>query len=253
MSRLSDLNGQLVSFVDPDYKRFGDSLQPGITNRLGVRMPELRRLAKTILNDDPIGFLSEALSSPGLLTSQESVMITAIVLGAAKMRAADRFTFLSALIPYLDGWATVDLTGGELKTFREESIQSNAYLGALLTDERPMAVRLGLVILLCQRKAVGDIDVSLGLLTGASAYELARTEYLVSTGLAWLFATYFAVDPEKIEARVEADVRRGRIDPVTLARTLQKIRDSRRVSKADKLRITARFSERLSRSPSKTG
>ena len=252
MSRLSDLEKQLVSLVDPVYKRFGDSLQPGITNRLGVRMPEVRRLAQRILKDDPKGFLAEALDRPGLLTSQECVMTTAIVLGAANITAADRFTYLNALIPYLDGWATVDLTGGELKDFRSGAFQFNAYIAALLTDERPMAVRLGLVLLLTHRNAPEDLDTSLGLLSGSVAYEMARDNYLVSMGLAWLFATYAAVDPQKIEARLEADLRRGWLDVVTLARTLQKVRDSKRVPAPVKSRLTARFSERPARNASKS-
>ena len=39
-----ELHDRLSTLADPACKAFGDSLQPGVTDRLGVRMPLVRNL-----------------------------------------------------------------------------------------------------------------------------------------------------------------------------------------------------------------
>lgn len=244
------LRTQLRARIDPAYKDFGDSLQPGITNRLGVRMPDLRKMASDILRSDPVAFLTALLKENDSPTSQEEVFLLSIVLGRASLSLAERLDYLTALLPYLDGWATVDLTGGELKVFREEDPRLTAYLGNLLTDERPMVLRLGLVILLSHYAGGDRLGTALRFLGESRAYGLARSHYLMSMGLAWCLATLFVSDPPRVERKIRADFEEGRLDLTTLRRTLQKIRDSRRVTPSQKASLTARFSELIARTPS---
>lgn len=248
--RLDALQSALRAATDPGYLAFGNRLQPGIDNRIGVRMPVIRRLAKRVLKENPCDFLQEALSCRDWLGTQEAVMLTGIVLAGAKLTLTERLGYLQKLLPYLDGWATVDLMGGELKQFREASSVTDDFLMSLLESNRPMKIRLGLVLLLKQRATADWLPKSLATLERTGACRMS-TDYLVSMGLAWCWATLYATDPVLVAQRLEQVVTAGRMDSETLARTLQKVRDSRRITSVEKVALTARFAGWLASSRSK--
>ena len=68
---------RLLSLADADYQKFHGGLLPGIDNILGVRVPDLRKLAKEIAKGDwetfsrdwslppPKWILKDALALPG--------------------------------------------------------------------------------------------------------------------------------------------------------------------------------------------
>lgn len=43
---------QIFELIDPEYQKFSAALIPNIDNVLGVRLPELRKIAKKIAKDD---------------------------------------------------------------------------------------------------------------------------------------------------------------------------------------------------------
>lgn len=137
-----------------------------------------------------------------------------------------------------------------MKVFRESAPVLTLYLKGLLAAERATDVRLGLVILLNHYKSRARIPEALSILASSSVWRLARRDYLVSMGLAWTAAAFFVVLPDVTQAWLTANLREGRLDVVTLSRTLQKIRDSRAVPADRKAALTARFSEVFAR---KTG
>ena len=48
----NELTRLLISMAEPDYRKFSASLLPGTRNILGVRLPQLRRLAKQLARKD---------------------------------------------------------------------------------------------------------------------------------------------------------------------------------------------------------
>jgi len=51
---------QLIALKEPDFQKFTAALIPTINNVLGVRLPKLRQLAKTIASDDWRTYLKDA-------------------------------------------------------------------------------------------------------------------------------------------------------------------------------------------------
>lgn len=247
MPSIADIRRRLTPLIDPSYKTFVDALQPGVTNRLGVRMPDVRKIAGDILKENPNEVLNAVFERPQHLETQEMRLVTAIVIGRAALTIEERLAYLTRLLPYLDGWVTTDLTGGEMKVFRLRHSALTAYLKGLLMSPRPTDVRLGLVILLNHYKTAERIPDALSFVESAAVYKLARQDYLVSMALAWMAAAFYVVLPETLEDRLLNSLRRGRLDAVTLSRALQKIRDSRAVAASQKAALTARFSEVFAR------
>lgn len=85
--RCGQLRGRLEALADPKYREFHSRIVPGIGQLYGVRMPQLKLLAKEILRGDPEGFLSVCRG-----TSYEEDMLRGLVLGglrdARRIRAA---------------------------------------------------------------------------------------------------------------------------------------------------------------------
>ena len=53
---------RLSTLADPACKAFGDSLQPGVTDRLGVRMPLVRRVARDVMRTEDVAPFSTPCS-----------------------------------------------------------------------------------------------------------------------------------------------------------------------------------------------
>lgn len=51
---------QLIELAEPEYQAFSSKLLPGTTNIRGIRIPNLRKIAKQIVKEDWRMYLSEA-------------------------------------------------------------------------------------------------------------------------------------------------------------------------------------------------
>ena len=100
-----------VSYTHLDvYKR--QALVPGIGNILGVRIPQLRILAKEIAKRDNWRMFVEATDTK----FYEETMLQGMVIGLAKMELDERMKHISMFVPRIDNWAVCDIFCGELKT-----------------------------------------------------------------------------------------------------------------------------------------
>ena len=79
-----ELHDRLSTLADPACKAFGDSLQPGVTDRLGVRMPLVRRVARDVMRTEDVRAFLNAMLATGGFASQEALMVCVIVAGGAR-------------------------------------------------------------------------------------------------------------------------------------------------------------------------
>ena len=77
---LEALKRELESLGDSAYKAFNEKLLPGVETAYGIRMPALRALAKKLLKEDPLGYLS--LSTPGCY---EETLLRGLVIAGLKL------------------------------------------------------------------------------------------------------------------------------------------------------------------------
>lgn len=82
---------EFSTLSDEKYKRFNESLIPGTKTAYGVRVPEVRRLAKQIVKNDAEGFL--AVSRPD---SFEEIQLRGIVIASMKTEMSRRLALTEA-------------------------------------------------------------------------------------------------------------------------------------------------------------
>ena len=226
-----ELHDRLSTLADPACKAFGDSLQPGVTDRLGVRMPLVRRVARDVMRTEDVrAFLNAMLAA-----------------GAKGLEVAERLAFVDRLLPHMTGWATCDLTGSAVRVFRENREELIGYVGEKLASDDPWTVRVAEVWLLEHYRDARWTQAALDLLGGGTSRALALAasgDYYLSMSLAWCLSMLATADLEAVCSRIESWRAEGRLDDVTLRRTVRKIRESLQFTRETKAAVSARFAAR---------
>ncbi|HIY06523.1 MAG TPA: DNA alkylation repair protein [Candidatus Evtepia faecigallinarum] len=205
----------LVSLADPAYRAFHSKLMPTVDPEkiLGVRVPQLRKLAKELtgtqaaaefLRDLPHGYYDED-NLHGFL----------IAAGKDFTQVLDQ---LDRFLPYVDNWATCDLISP--KVFKKHLPELEGKIPTWLAAEAEYTVRFGLGTLL---GFYLDDAFRPEHLEWAAA--LRREEYYIRMMVAWYFATALA----KQYGHALPYLEEGRLDLWTHNKTIQKAVESTRV------------------------
>ena len=79
-----------------------DSLLPGIEHVLGVRLPQLRQIAKEVAQGNWQQYL---LEEPYYF---EEIMLQGMVIGAIKVEPKERLQYVAAFVPRINSWSVCD-------------------------------------------------------------------------------------------------------------------------------------------------
>lgn len=203
----------LHELQDEKYRDFQRRLIPNIPPEsiIGVRTPELRKLAKEIGEDS--GFL-DILPHEYF---EENQLHAFIISGMRDF--GECVSRLEKFLPYVDNWATCDQM--TVKLFRKHTAELLPYIGRWLNSGQTYTVRFGIGCLMNfyldsefreeQPEAVAGVDCG---------------EYYVSMMVAWYFATALAKQYDAVIPYIE----QRRLDPETHRRTIQKSVESFRIS-----------------------
>lgn len=106
MTASDEIRGRLFELRDEGYKAFQSRLVPTVSPEMiiGVRIPELRQLAKELSGrEEAASFLSDLPHTYYDENNLHGLMISAIKRYDDATAALDRF------LPHIDNWATCDL------------------------------------------------------------------------------------------------------------------------------------------------
>lgn len=206
----------LVSLADPAYRTFHSKLMPTVDpgKILGVRVPQLRKLAKELagtqaaaefLNDLPHQYYDEDNLHGFLIAAGKDFSWV--------LAQLDRF------LPYVDNWATCDLMSP--KVFKKHPAGLEEKIQAWLASEAEYTVRFGLGTLLGFY-----LDDGFRLEHLQWAARLRREEYYIRMMVAWYFATALVKQYDHALPYLEEE----RLDLWTHNKTIQKAVESTRVS-----------------------
>ena len=219
------IRAQLFALQDVEYQRFQSGLMPTIPPEriIGVRVPELRRLAARLAGSAEVEIFLRA--APHFYYEENNLhgfLIEHIRDYETALRAVEDF------LPCIDNWATCD--GVSPRVFGAHREELLGPLRQWLASERPFTVRYGLGMLM--RWYLDDAFRPEYLAWAAGIH---CSEYYVNMMRAWFFATALAKQPEAAWPWLEEK----RLDPWTHNKTVQKAVESRRISPRDKQRLRA--------------
>lgn len=211
---------RLLSLADADYQKFHGGLLPGIDNILGVRVPDLRKLAKEIAKGDWETFLLENDRE-----WYEKDMLQGLVIASAKMDFERRLGLTREFLPRINNWAVCDVFCGSLKETKKHKEETWEFLKPFLASQEEYEIRFGVVMLLSHFVEEAYLHKAF------SAFDAITSEaYYVRMAVAWAISVYFVHFPEESMAYLKDN----RLDDWTYNKAIQKITESYRVDKETK-------------------
>ena len=209
-----------MSGNNPD---FYNKLKPNGKPSIGVRNPELRKLAKEIVKDDYRKFLDD---NP--LDMFELDMLYAYVLGYAKDDINILLKYFEDFVPKIEDWAVNDALCGDFKIAKKYQKETFEVLMKFKNSKKEFETRVVAVTLLAHFINDKYIDRCFEIWN-----ELYHDAYYSKMGLAWAIATAMAKYPDKTIAYMTND--KNKLDKWTYNKAIQKMKESSRVDE-DKLK-----------------
>ncbi|MEF3308800.1 DNA alkylation repair protein [Paenibacillus sp. GYB004] len=214
---------QLLELADEEYRKFSSSLLPTIDHVIGVRLPELRKLAKSIARSDWRTYLKQAEDD-----YFEEVMLQGMVIGYAKAELEELLSHVADFVPKIDNWSVCDSFCTGLKFTPANKRRVWAFIQPYLRSENEYELRFGIVMLLFYYVDEPHIQSVLSLLDS-----IRHDGYYVKMAVAWALSVCYVKQPEKTMNYLL----NHSLDAFTYIKALQKITESNRVSPETKLKI----------------
>lgn len=210
----------LLSLAEHGNKSFAEKLTPGVAHILGIRIPELRKLAFLIANSDWESYLLTADDY-----YMEERMLQGMVLGCIRPdddveAYLDRVTRFVKLI---NSWSVCDTFkfGGGKKFLVAHKVRLWDYLCRWMQAEGEYEVRFGVVMAM---QNFIDEEYVVAYLSKLDA--IRHEGYYVKMAVAWALSVCFV----KFQDLTMSYLRNNNLDDFTYNKALQKITESYRVS-----------------------
>ncbi|KTD84739.1 DNA alkylation repair protein [Paenibacillus etheri] len=214
---------QLMDLADADYQKFSAALLPTIDNVIGVRLPELRKLAKTIAKGDWRAYLEHAESD-----YFEEVMLQGMVLGYVKTDLEEILHYIADFIPKIDNWSVCDSFCTGLKFTLKNKEQMWDFIVPYLLSKKEYEIRFAVVMMLNFFIEEAYINRILQLLD-----QVRHEGYYVKMAVSWALSMCYV----KMPAATIDYLRTNTLDDFTYNKALQKITESYRVDPESKKMI----------------
>lgn len=214
--------------ADVNYRKFNQNLLPGIDHILGVRLPEMRKIAKQAAKEDCCGYLNEAREKIGPDSYHEEIMMQGFVLGYGKMDKEKRTIYLREFVPKINSWAVCDSCVNSFKFMREDRTYWYDYLMTYADSREEYILRFLLVSLMDHFMEEEYLDRIFDLCN-----RICKDAYYVKMGVAWAIQVCYIKNPGK----TERFLRDNDMDDTTHNKAIQKIRESQKVGREDKERL----------------
>ena len=182
---------------------------------IGVRVPDLRRLARELAPDMSAADISKLLTVQN--ESFEYVLLCGLLITHARLDDQTMIDLTKQYLPHVDSWAHIDIFVEKKRRFASEVWWNFAL--ECLQSEAEFTVRYGVVSLMTNFLDEAHIDQVF-----AALRKVTSDGYYVKMALAWLYATAAVNFFEKTLAELE----NRQIDAWMRNKAYQKMRESRR-------------------------
>ena len=215
-----EIREELYGHQDLKYRDFQVKLIPGMEpeKMIGVRTPDLRKIAKQMAKREDIGEFLENLPHEFFDENQVQAFVVSEFKDYGRcVQEVERF------LPFVDNWATCDQMSPKVfKKHRPELLDS---IKEWIRSEHTYTVRFA-VGMLMQHYLDEDFDPAYPEMVAAVQSE----EYYIRMMIAWYFATALAKQYEAVLPYIEE----RRLEPWTHNKTIQKAIESYRITPEQK-------------------
>ncbi len=224
VKQMSDLEYQewlnnLLKKQDLNYKAFTEKLTMTKSPIIGVRVPELRKMAKEAYTKWNVQYLDKVGER-----YFEEIMLAFLVL--AKIRDEALFKkYLRVLLPKLDNWEICDIFANSIELPKVNKGSCFKLAKDLIATNKEFSTRCGIVICLnfyIEEEYLEEILQAID--------DIKIDTYYSNMGIAWLLSEMYIRYPEKLEKYLQE----SSLNDFTINKTISKIKESYRVDEKTK-------------------
>lgn len=215
-----ELQSRLLDLQDIGYRDFHLKTCPQAQHVIGVRVPEQRRLAKEITKGDFWQFLDTVQPY-----YYEELLITGVVIATAPMGLAERLDYTAWFVPQISNWAVCDTFCASFKPKPQDLPALWDFILQYCHSIQEYELRFMFVMILDHFILTEYLPQIFALLD-----EIKSEKYYVEMAKAWLIAEIFA----KFRDEALEYLQRDQLSVFAHNKAIQKARESRRISDADK-------------------
>ena len=220
--KIEEIKKEIDALSDPKNAEFFLKLNPTAkTPCAGVRIPQMRILAKKIAKDNYREFLD---NNP--LDSFEMELLQVLVIGYAKDDINVLLEYLRKIIPTIHDWSVNDSLCQTFKIAKKYPQETYNLLMEFKDSKKEYEVRVVAIMLMSQFLNDEYIDRVIKVLNS-----LYTDSYYSRMGVAWAVATVMAKFPAKCIDYMNSP--NNHLDEWTYNKSIQKMKESFRVDKAD--------------------
>ena len=217
-----ELRGKLLSLKDDKYAAFSQKLLPGTEGIIGVKLNDIRKIAKEIAKGDYEYYFQNTCND---MQYFEEIMLKGMVIGELKVKEDELFELISEFVPIIDNWSVNDSFCSGLKRIRKCLPAAWNFLSDYISSTDEFKLRFGIVMLkdyfLTEEFAEPAIYI---------VSQLNHEGYYARMAMAWFMATAYAKYPEMTLNYLQ----KSNFDTWTYNRSLQKMIESYKISDEDK-------------------
>lgn len=199
---------------------------------VGVRVPDLRRLARELASGMSAADISELLTAQN--ESFDYVLLCGLLITHARLDDLVAIDLTKQYLPCVDSWAHIDIFVEKKRRFAGEVWWDFAL--ECLRSEAKFTVRYGVISLMTNFLDEAHIDQVF-----AALRDVKHDGYYVKMALAWLYATAAVHFFELTLAELENEY----IDAWTRNKAYQKMRESRRFTPEQQAVISKKKGRKL--------
>ena len=215
-----EIRETLFAAQDTAYRDFQAKLIPGMNseNMIGVRTPELRKLAKQFAKREEIHeFLDDVPH-----TYFDENQLHAFIISLSKdfntcMEQTERF------LPFIDNWATCDQLSPKIFAKNKDALLG--HIRKWISSDRTYTIRFGVGMLMSH-----FLDTDFNEEYPELVSSIRSEEYYVNMMRAWYFATALAKQYDAVLPYIEE----RKLDPWTHNKAIQKAIESYRITPEQK-------------------
>ncbi len=215
-----EIRNELFALQDLEYRDFHSKLMPDFDKErvIGVRVPQLKKLAKSFSKRDDIDkFLSDL---PHKYYEENNVHGVIVCDFQDYGKTVD---YLDKFLPYVDNWATCDLL--KPKAFKKNRERLLNDIDRWIKSDRTYTKRFAIGMLMTHFL---DEDFKAEYLE--KVYTVRSDEYYINMMKAWFFATALAKQRDSTVVVIENRL----LDPWSHNKTIQKAIESYRITDEQK-------------------
>jgi hypothetical protein len=201
---------------------------PKDTKLLGVRIPNLKKLAKEMIKDERAELYLKV--SPKEFIYQEEKMLYSLLVAGTNQIAEDKIIAIKTYVPFIQNWSECDTFCASLKCVNNDKKKYyDAFINYIQSDYE-YEIRFFYVIALNYFLTDEFLPQIL--------HHITKQKYVGfydKMAVAWFLSIAYIKYPEEIEKYLKSTT----IDTFVFQKTINKIYDSFKVTKASKEKIKA--------------